>query len=177
MRGMSEHDNRDRRGSSPGDHKAPDVEMAAVTPGAEQPGPAARPARLEEKLAEARAWARAEYWQRWDLRVTDPDHPPGWLMVDAPDTLEETLLDADLHAEDDDGNNWTLVAVDQFDPARVYPGARLLAGRPEALAGAQVLRTELLRTTGGAVTVLVTFRQTALRTLAEALGAPIPEEG
>lgn len=156
---MSEHDTPDRRGVP-----------------REPSSGAARPTRLEEQLAEARAWARAEYWQRWDLRVTDPDHPPAWLMVDAPDTREEPLLDADLHAEDDQGNNWALVEVDQFDPARLYPGALLLAGRPGALARAQVLRTQMLLTTGGAVTVLVTFRQTALRTLAEALGAPIPGE-
>ncbi|GAA1240812.1 hypothetical protein [Oryzihumus leptocrescens] len=172
---MSEPHTPDERGSSPGDHEAPADETVAAS-GAEQPGPAERPARLEEQLAEARAWARAEYWQRWDLRVTDPDHPPAWLMVDAPDAPEETLLEADLNAEDDDGNNWTLVEMDQFDPARVYPGARLLAGRPGFAAPAQVLRTELFLTTSGAVRVLVTFRQTALRTLEEALGShPEPD--
>ena len=168
MTGMSEHDTPDRRGVASGVPQEP-------TPAVEQLDRAERPARLKERLAEARAWARAEYWQRWDLRVTDPDHPPAWLMVDAPYAREEPLLEADLNAEDDDGNNWTLVEVDQFDPARVYPGATLLAGRPGALARAQVLRTELLPTTGGAVTVLVTFRQPALRTLEEALQAPAPE--
>ena len=39
-------------------------------------------------------------------------------------------LEADLNMEDDDGNNWTLLEVSDFDPAVVYPGAVLRAGLP-----------------------------------------------
>jgi hypothetical protein len=86
-------------------------------------------------------------------------------------------LDADLNMEDDDGNSWTLLDLDDFDPAVVYPGAHLTAGRPGASAKAQVVRTELIaRTSTGEVAVLVTFRQTALRSLEDALNPPSPDE-
>lgn len=68
------------------------------------------------------------------------------------------VLPADLHNEDDDGHGWTLVALDTFEPAHVYPGAVLRAGRGSATADVRVLRTELLETTGGRTVVLVTFR-------------------
>ena len=79
-------------------------------------------------------------------------------------------LEADLHMENADGNNWALLAVSDFNPAVVYPGAVLLAGRPGGAGEVQVLRTELFLDASSKVRVLVTFRQTRLRTLAEALG-------
>jgi hypothetical protein len=71
--------------------------------------------------------------------------------------------------EDDDGNNWTLLDVSDFDPAVVYPGAVLRAGHRGGGGEVQVLRTELFLGASSTVRVLVTFRQTALRSLAEAL--------
>jgi hypothetical protein len=88
----------------------------------------------------------------------------------APRPRPGVLLPADLNNEDDDGNGWTLLERDQFDPGVVFPGAVLMAGRPGGSGQAQVLRTELFLTTGGEVAVLVTFRQTRLRSLKEALG-------
>lgn len=78
-------------------------------------------------------------------------------------------LEADLHVEDADGNNWSLVEVAAFDPAAVYPGAVLIAGQPGGAGEVQVLRTELFLDASSVVRVLVTFRQTRLRSLAEAL--------
>ena len=67
------------------------------------------------------------------------------------------LLDADLNQEDDDGNGWTLVELDAFDPSWLFPGARVDAGRQSGHALVTVLRTELFNTTGGRTVVLVTF--------------------
>ena len=39
-------------------------------------------------------------------------------------------LRSDLNAEDDDGQNWTLLE-NATDPARVHVGAVLIAGRPQ----------------------------------------------
>lgn len=86
------------------------------------------------------------------------------------------VLDADLHAEDNDGNSWTLLQQGQFDPTWVYPGAFIRAGRAGVEAEAQVLRTELHLDPTGTARVLVTFRQTAIRSLHEALETgPSPE--
>ena len=86
------------------------------------------------------------------------------------------VLDADLNAEDDDGNNWTLLASGEFDPSWVFPGAVIRAGRAGTEAEAQVLSTELHLDSAGVARVLVTFRQTAIRSLQEALEpGPSPE--
>ena len=77
-------------------------------------------------------------------------------------------LVADLHAEDDDGNNWALVDVDDFVPARIYPGAVVTAGSSDGFTIVKVTRTELLNVRGEPA-VLVTFFQLGLRTLDEAL--------
>lgn len=45
--------------------------------------------------------------------------------------------------EDDDGNNWTLLEVADFDPAVVYPGAVLRAGVAGRAGEVQALPTEL----------------------------------
>lgn len=86
---------------------------------------------------------------------------------DTPDMDIE--LEADLNIEDDDGNNWTLIEMSDFDPAVVYPGAVLRAGLPGGASEVQVLRTELFLGATSTVRVLVTFRQTRLRSLAQAL--------
>lgn len=78
-------------------------------------------------------------------------------------------LEADLNMEDDDGNNWLLLEVADFDPAVVYPGAVLIAGQPGGAGEVQVVRTELFLGASAVVRVLVRFRQTRLRSLAEAL--------
>jgi hypothetical protein len=79
-------------------------------------------------------------------------------------------FDADLNQEDDDANNWVLLERREFDPTVIYPGAVTWAGRPGAAAEVEVLRTELFITTSREVMVLVTFRQSSLRTREAALG-------
>lgn len=88
-----------------------------------------------------------------------------------PDEPGRYAFDADLNAEDDSGSNWALLERREFDPTVVYPGAVTWAGRPGAAAEVEVLRTELFLTTSGEVMVLVTFRQTAIRSREEALGS------
>lgn len=82
-----------------------------------------------------------------------------------------SLLDlpADLHLEDDAGLSLALLEQDAFDPAVVYPGAVLRAGREDGWVWAHVLRTELVRSETGVVKVLVRFRQEELVTLEDAL--------
>lgn len=78
-------------------------------------------------------------------------------------------FDADLNVEDETGANWALLDRSDWDPTVIYPGAVLWAGRPGAAAEVQVLRTELFLTSSGTVMLLVTFRQTAILSLEEAL--------
>ena len=78
-------------------------------------------------------------------------------------------LEADLHLEDNQGNNIALLEVSAFDPAVVYPGALLRAGRADGASEVEVLRTELVLKADSSVRVLVTFRQTGLRSRQEAL--------
>ncbi|QGN58082.1 hypothetical protein GKE56_09480 [Nostocoides sp. HKS02] len=85
-----------------------------------------------------------------------------------PDELGGYAFDADLNVEDDFGNNWSLLERSEFDPTVIYPGAVLWAGRTGAAAEVEVLRTELFLARGD-VLVLVTFRQTAIRSREEAL--------
>ena len=65
---------------------------------------------------------------------------------------------ADLHVEDDNGNNWALVTVNDFVPAQVSLVALVLAGPADGGVPSTVLRTELLETVDGRTVVLVTFR-------------------
>jgi hypothetical protein len=91
--------------------------------------------------------------------------------------MEEAVLEADLHVEDDHGNNWTLVPQGRFDPAWLHPGSVIRVGRVGADAEAQVLRTELHLGTRETPDVLVTFRQTAIRSLRDALAPGSPPGG
>src|SRR4051794_12687518 len=54
---------------------------------------------LLRQLAEARTWARAEYWKHWGPN-TDPDNPPEWLAGPRPSPQPPLaslpLLPADL---------------------------------------------------------------------------------
>lgn len=136
---------------------------------------------LRKQVGEARAWARG-YEHR--LFLFDTSHPPQWLTAplqadwegeleflpeaqERPSGRQEApsgpppapgrLLDADLNQEDDDGNGYTLVDLDSFDPSWLFPGAVTDAGRDGAHATVTVIRTELFETTGGRTVVLVTF--------------------
>ena len=71
---------------------------------------------------------------------------------------KEPLLAADLHDQDADGNNWVVLDRSAFDPARVYPGAMLVAGTEDFHAPVTVLRTELRLASDGRHAVHVTFR-------------------
>ncbi|MGN6131234.1 MAG: hypothetical protein ACTHOK_12930, partial [Nocardioidaceae bacterium] len=111
---------------------------------------------LQRQVDEARAWARG-YEHR--LFWLDTSNPPQWLTAPLPDegggelafppaaqtrpaepnptppgpqAAPARLLEADLHQEDDDGNGWTLVALDAFDPAWLFPGA---ASKPATRGG------------------------------------------
>ena len=79
-------------------------------------------------------------------------------------------FDADLNWEDDDANNIALLTRADFDPTVIYPGALLWAGQPGALAEVEVLGTQLRLGVRNAGLVLVTFRQTAIRSRKDALG-------
>jgi hypothetical protein len=54
------------------------------------------------------------------------------------DMDREIDLEADLNAQDDDGNGWSLLA-DARDPARVLVGGMLLAGNRQAVAVVRVV--------------------------------------
>ena len=54
------------------------------------------------------------------------------------DMDREIDLEADLNAQDDDGNGWSLL-TDARDPAQVTVGGMLLAGNAQAVAVVRVL--------------------------------------
>jgi hypothetical protein len=57
-------------------------------------------------------------------------------------TMDMTIeLEADLNAQDDDGNGWGLLS-DARDPARVRVGRMLLAGNAHAVAVVRVLAVD-----------------------------------
>ena len=131
---------------------------------------------LQQQVAEARAWARG-YEHR--LFWFDTSNPPPWLTAPLRDEGEDELafplaaqtrpaqptaarprlLVADLNQEDDDGNGWTFVEHDAFDPSWLFPGTLVEAGREAGHVLVRVLRTELFETTGGETVVLVTFEK------------------
>lgn len=92
----------------------------------------------------------------------------GWLLR-PPVEPGAYAFDSDLNMEDDQGNGWTLLAKEAFDPTVIYAGAILWAGRPGAAANVEVLRTELFLTTSRTIMILVKFRQIAIRSLEKAL--------
>ena len=53
----------------------------------------------------------------------------------------EIHLRADLNAQDDDGNGWSLIG-DARDAARIVPGAMVLAGNEQAQAVVRVLAVD-----------------------------------
>lgn len=53
----------------------------------------------------------------------------------------EIDLRADLNAQDDDGNGWSLLS-DARNPSRVAPGSMLLAGNSQAVAVVRVLAVD-----------------------------------
>lgn len=117
-------------------------------------------------------------WVLWaESGYVSPDvHPAAkgllaraWVLR-PPEEPGRYAFDADLNQEDDDANNWALLERREFDPTVIYPGAVTWAGRPGAAAEVEVLRTELFISTSREVMVLVTFRQSSLRTREEALG-------
>ena len=73
--------------------------------------------------------------------------------------FSEPVLEADLHLEDDEGNNWTLVDRAVFVPGWIHPGAIIRVGDAGGATEAEVLRTELSHSPSGTQRILVTFRQ------------------
>lgn len=71
---------------------------------------------------------------------------------------DERRLFIDPHREDDEGNLWTFVELDDLDPTWLYPGAVVRAGIGDGSDLVTVLRTELFETTTGRTTVLVTVK-------------------
>ena len=53
----------------------------------------------------------------------------------------EVDLVADLNAQDDDGQGWSLL-TDARHPDRVRPGAMLLAGNPQAMAVVRIVAVD-----------------------------------
>ena len=63
------------------------------------------------------------------------------MRPDMKEQTDEVDLVADLNAQDDDGLGWSTLA-DARDPARVVPGAMLLAGNQAARAVVRVVSVD-----------------------------------